>query len=70
MAAGTYQFTNSLNLASKNGITVKGAGVAQTILDFSAQAGGADGLVQSVPSGQTVRSPSRTSPSGTARAMA
>ena len=26
MAAGTYHFTNSLNLSTKNGITVKGAG--------------------------------------------
>ena len=26
MAAGTYHFTNSLNLATKNNITVKGAG--------------------------------------------
>ena len=35
MAAGTYHLTNSLNLASKNNITVKGAGAAQTILDFN-----------------------------------
>lgn len=55
MAAGTYQFTNSLNLASKNNITVKGAGAAQTILDFKGQTAGGDGLVQSVPSGQTVK---------------
>ena len=46
MAAGTYQFTNSLNLASKNNITVKGAGAAQTILDFKGQAAGADGRIQ------------------------
>ena len=55
MAAGTYHLTNSLNLASKNNITVKGAGAAQTILDFSAQAAGADGVVQSVPAGSTVK---------------
>jgi parallel beta-helix repeat protein len=55
MAAGTYHFTNSLNLASKNNITVKGAGAAQTILDFSGQTAGADGVVQSVPAGSTVK---------------
>jgi parallel beta-helix repeat protein len=55
MAAGTYHFTNSLNLSTKNNITVKGAGMTSTILDFSGQTGGADGLVQSVPSGQTVK---------------
>jgi len=55
MAAGTYHFTNSLNLSTKNNITVKGAGMTQTILDFSGQTGGADGLVQSIPSGQTVK---------------
>ncbi len=51
MAAGTYHFTNSLNLATKNNITVKGAGAAQTILDFKAQTAGADGVVQSIPAG-------------------
>ncbi len=55
MAAGTYHFTNSLNLATKNNITVKGAGMTTTILDFSAQAAGADGVVQSIPSGSTVK---------------
>jgi parallel beta-helix repeat protein len=53
--AGTFKFTNSLNLASKTGITVKGAGIDQTILDFSTQTAGADGVVQTVPSGQTVK---------------
>jgi len=55
MAGGTYHFTNSLNLSTKNNVTVKGAGTTQTILDFSGQATGADGLVQSVPSGSTVK---------------
>ena len=55
MAAGTYHFTNSLNLSTKNGITVKGAGMTSTILDFAGQTTGADGVVQSVPSGQTVK---------------
>lgn len=55
MAAGTYHFTNSLNLATKNNITVKGAGMATTILDFAGQAAGADGVVQSIPAGQTVK---------------
>lgn len=55
MAAGTYHLNNSLNLAANNNITVKGAGAGQTILDFSTQAAGADGVVQSVPSGQTIK---------------
>jgi parallel beta-helix repeat protein len=55
MAAGTYHFTNSLNLATKNNITVKGAGMTTTILDFAGQAAGADGVVQSIPSGSTVK---------------
>jgi parallel beta-helix repeat protein len=52
MAAGTYHFTNSLNLATKNNITVKGAGMTTTILDFSTQAAGADAVVQTIQSGQ------------------
>jgi len=55
MAAGTYHFTNSLNLATKNNITVKGAGMTTTILDFAGQAAGADGVVQSIPAGSTVK---------------
>jgi parallel beta-helix repeat protein len=53
--AGTFKFTNSLNLASKTGITVKGAGIDQTILDFSGQTAGGDGVVQSNASGSTVK---------------
>jgi len=53
--AGTFKFTNSLNLASKTGITVKGAGIDQTILDFSSQTAGGDGVVQSNASGSTVK---------------
>jgi parallel beta-helix repeat protein len=52
MAAGTYHFTNSLNLATRNNITVKGAGMTTTILDFSAQVAGADAVVQTIQSGQ------------------
>ena len=55
MAAGTYHFQNSLNLSTKNNITVKGAGMTTTILDFAGQSAGADGVVQSIPSGQTVK---------------
>jgi parallel beta-helix repeat protein len=51
MKAGTYHFTNSLNLSTKNNITVKGAGMTSTILDFANQAAGADGLVQTINSG-------------------
>jgi parallel beta-helix repeat protein len=53
--AGTFKFTNSLNLASKTGITVKGAGIDQTILDFSGQTAGGDGVVQSNAPGSTVK---------------
>ena len=55
LAAGTYHFTNSLNLAAKDGITVKGAGPTSTILDFKNQAAGADGVVQTVGAGVNVR---------------
>ena len=59
MAAGTYKFANSLNLSTKDNITVKGAGMTQTILDFSGQTAtsgaGADGLVQAVGAGNTVK---------------
>jgi parallel beta-helix repeat protein len=54
-AAGTYKFTNSLNLASKNNITVKGAGIGQTILDWSTQTAGADGVVQANTPGSTIK---------------
>jgi parallel beta-helix repeat protein len=53
--AGTFKFTNSLNLASKTGITVKGAGIDQTILDFSTQTGGGDGVVQSNAASSSVK---------------
>jgi parallel beta-helix repeat protein len=54
-AAGTYHFTNSLNLASKNNITVKGAGMGSTILDWSGQTAGADGVVQANTPGSTIK---------------
>src|SRR5215813_10210612 len=55
MAAGTYHFTNSLNLSTNDNITVKGAGMTTTILDFKNQAAGADGVVQSIPANATVK---------------
>lgn len=55
MAAGTYHFANSLNLSTNDNITVKGAGMGSTILDFQNQAAGADGVVQSVPASSTVK---------------
>src|SRR5438067_13211083 len=42
--AGTYSFTNSLNLAVATGVTVKGAGLDKTILDFAGQVAGSEGL--------------------------
>jgi parallel beta-helix repeat protein len=41
--AGTFRFTNTLNLAAKN-VTIKGAGIDQTVLDFKDQAAGAQGI--------------------------
>ena len=43
--SGTYAFTNSLNLATVAGVTVKGQGAEKTILDFKGQAAGADGIL-------------------------
>ncbi len=41
---GTFRFTNTVNLAAK-GITIKGAGMDKTVLDFSGQtAGSGEGL--------------------------
>jgi parallel beta-helix repeat protein len=54
-AAGTYKFTNSLNLASQNNITVKGSGMGSTILDWSGQTAGADGVVQANTPGSTIK---------------
>lgn len=55
MAAGTYHFANSLNLSTADNITVKGAGMTTTILDFKNQSAGADGVVQSVPASSTIK---------------
>ncbi len=41
--AGTFTFTNTLTIAAKN-VTVTGAGAAATILDFSGQTAGSDGI--------------------------
>src|SRR5258708_6393333 len=43
-AAGTYAFTNQLALGTANGVSVVGAGLAQTILDFHGQVAGEDAL--------------------------
>jgi parallel beta-helix repeat protein len=50
-AAGTYSFTNSLNLANVAGVTIRGAGsdatdaTKQTVLDFSTVVGSGEGIV-------------------------
>jgi parallel beta-helix repeat protein len=46
---GTFVFSNSLNLASAPGITVRGAGIDKTVIDFQYQSAGADGIVQNNP---------------------
>lgn len=43
-AAGTYQFQNELALGMANGVTVAGAGIGQTVLDFHGQVAGEDGV--------------------------
>jgi parallel beta-helix repeat protein len=43
--AGTFTFKNSLNLASVKGVTIKGAGIGQTVLDFSTLVGSGEGIV-------------------------
>lgn len=40
---GTFTFTNALSLQAKN-VTIKGAGMDKTILDFKGQAAGAEGI--------------------------
>jgi parallel beta-helix repeat protein len=50
-AAGTYSFTNSLNLANVAGVTIRGAGsdttdaTKKTVLDFSTVVGSGEGIV-------------------------
>jgi parallel beta-helix repeat protein len=43
--SGTFQFTNTLNLAGVSGVTVKGQGMDKTLLDFKGQKAGADGIL-------------------------
>jgi parallel beta-helix repeat protein len=43
-AAGTYEFQNQLALGTANGVTVIGAGIGQTVLDFHGQVAGEDGV--------------------------
>ena len=42
--AGTYTFNNELALGTANGVTVVGAGMGQTILNFKGQQAGEDGI--------------------------
>jgi len=48
-AAGTYSFTNSLNLSNVAGVTIRGAGAdkagVKTVLDFSTVSGSGEGIV-------------------------
>jgi len=41
---GTYTFRNQLALGAANGVTVIGSGQGQTVLDFSTQVAGEDGI--------------------------
>jgi parallel beta-helix repeat protein len=53
--SGTYAFTNTLNLAAVDGVTVRGQGIDKTILDFKGQAAGADGILAEKTNGVTFR---------------
>jgi len=50
-AAGTFEFTNTLTLVGTPNLTVKGAGIGKTILDFGSQTAGADGIDASSSNG-------------------
>jgi parallel beta-helix repeat protein len=43
-AAGTFAFTNSITLNAATGVTITGAGMGTTILDFSGQVAGSAGI--------------------------
>ncbi len=45
LAAGTYNFDSSISIKDKNNITIRGAGQDETILDFSGQQAGAEGIL-------------------------
>jgi len=42
--AGTFSFTNTLSVDDKQGVVIRGSGMDETILDFSGQTAGAEGL--------------------------
>ncbi|EAY27398.1 parallel beta-helix domain-containing protein [Microscilla marina] len=44
LPAGIFYFKKSLSLESKNNITIRGAGLGKTILDFRYQVSGAEGI--------------------------
>jgi parallel beta-helix repeat protein len=44
LAAGTYKLDNQLAFGTGNGVTFRGAGIGKTILDFSGQVTGDDGI--------------------------
>lgn len=44
---GTFNFTNTLSMDGKNNIIIKGAGREETILDFSGQTAGGEGVLVS-----------------------
>src|SRR5580765_6127678 len=51
--AGTFKFGNELSVSSDNA-TIKGAGIDQTILDFSNQGAGAEGILGMATTGFTM----------------
>lgn len=45
MAAGTYNLTSTLSIDGKTGVVLRGAGMSETILNFSGQTVGAQGFL-------------------------
>jgi parallel beta-helix repeat protein len=55
LAAGTYTFHNQLAFGTGNGVTLSGAGMGQTILDFSGQVVGEDSIFAQSVTGFTLK---------------
>jgi len=45
LAAGTYNISSTLSIEGKTGVVIRGAGMSETLLDFSGQATGAQGFL-------------------------
>ena len=61
---GTFAFTNTLSLEGVDGVTVRGAGREKTVLDFTGQAAGSEGLYVSTSDDFTVKDLGVRNPKG------